>query len=206
MSPRIIECEQNSPEWIAARLGIVTASVFSDVLAKGEGKMRKSLLHRLAAERITGEPIETFKSAAMDRGHAMEDDARMFYAFMQDAAPVRVGFVRNGDAGCSPDSLLGESGVLEIKTQRPDLLIETLLKDKFPSEHVAQTQGALWVCERDYVDICVYWKAMPPFVKRAGRDDGYIANLAAEVARFNDDLCQLVERIQHYGAPEAVAA
>lgn len=203
MSVEIIECEQNSPEWISARLGIVTASVFGDVMAKGEGKMRKSLLHRLAAERVTGEPIETFKSAAMDRGHAMEDDARQFYAFMHDAEPTRVGFVRNGDVGCSPDSFLGADGVLEIKTQRPDLLIDTLFKDRFPPEHVAQTQGALWVCERDFVDICVYWKAMPPFIRRAGRDEDYIAALASEVARFNDDLSQLVERLRRYGDARA---
>lgn len=195
----LIDCEQNSPEWFRARLGLVTASVFSDVLAKGEGKMRKSLMNKLAAEILTGEPLESYTNPYLERGHAQEDDARRDYAFMMDAEPTRVGFIRNGDKGCSPDSLLGDSGILEIKTQRADLLIETLRKDTFPSAHVAQCQGALWVAEREWIDIVCYAPGMPLFTKKAKRDDGYIANLAGEVERFNSELAETVEAVRRYG-------
>jgi hypothetical protein len=206
MTVQIIDCEQNSDAWIQARLGLPTASMFSAILAKGEGKTRKSYLYKLAGEIITGEPTESYTNGYMERGHAMEGEARELYSFMHDAEPVRVGFVRNGPVGCSPDSLLGSAGLLEIKTKRSDLLIDVLMKDKFPSEHVAQCQGALWITERDWIDIAVYWPKMPLFVKRAHRDEAYIATLASEVAVFNAELSETVERVKRYGAPQTARA
>ena len=203
MTMQIFDCEQNSEEWSLARLGLPTASAFSAILAKGEGKTRRAYLYRLASEIVTGQPTETFKSAAMDRGHLMEDDARSFYAFMHDVEPERVGFIRNGDVGCSPDSLIGADGMLEIKTQRADLLVETILADKFPPEHVAQTQGNLWIAEREWIDLCVFWPGMPKFVKRAVRDEAYIDRLKEEVARFNEDIAATVRRIRAYGVKES---
>ena len=163
MTAKIIDCIQGTEAWFAARRGIPTASCFSQILAKGEGKTRRSYLYKLAAEIVTGEVTEGYRNADMDRGHAMEDDARRLYAFMADVDPKLVGFIRNGDAGCSPDSLIGDDGVLEIKTQRADLLIATIFADVFPSEHVAQTQGALWITEREWIDVAIFWPKMPLF-------------------------------------------
>lgn len=196
MAPRFIECEQNSPEWYRERLGIPTASNFGAILAKGEGKMRKSYLHRLAAEIITGETVETFYNGDMKRGHDMESEARDLYAFVNDAPLQRVGFVRNGPNGASPDSLIGGNGGLEIKTQRSDLLVGTILDGRFPSEHKAQVQGTLWICEREWWDLCIYWPKMPLFIQRAHRDEAYIKNLADEVGRFNEDLAALVQTLR----------
>ncbi len=192
------EIDQNSPEWFEIRRGLPTTSKFKDVLAKGEGKTRKSYLNRLAAEIITGMPGETFKRPELDRGHEMEGEARDFYALIMNAEPKRVGFVRNGKKGSSPDSFIGNNGLLEIKTQRGDLLIETIDKGVFPPEHVAQTQGQLWVTEREYVDLIVYWPNMPPFIKRAYRDSAYIHKLAQAIADFNDELSATVDRIKAY--------
>jgi hypothetical protein len=193
---QIFNFDQGSPEWYACRLGIPTASRFKDVLAKGEGKTRRRYMLDLMGERITGEPVESFSNAHMERGKAMEDEARDLYCFMTDAEPERVGFVRNGDVGCSPDSFIGKSGGLEIKTKLPALQLECLLADKLPSEHVAQVQGFLWVAEREWVDFVSYWPRMPLFVKRVYRDEEYIKNLAAEVARFNDEMLSLIEKVQ----------
>lgn len=195
----ILDCVQGSALWHAARRGLPTSSNFGAIIAKGEGKMRKSYLHKLAAEIITGEVIEGYKNADMERGNVMEDEARLMYAFMTDSEPTRVGFVRNGAKGCSPDSFIGTDGILEIKIQRADLLVETITKDKFPGEHVAQCQGNLWVSEREWIDIAVFWPGMPWFCKRAYRDPKYITSLSSEVDRFCDDLADLVERIQRYG-------
>lgn len=207
MSIEIFDVPQNSPEWRQARLGIATASEFSSIMASGRGgaesKTRRKYLLRLAAEIISGAPIETFYSPDMARGHLMEDEARNLYAFMHDVEPQRVGFVRNGPKGCSPDAFIGDKGILEIKTQRGDLLLETLLKNEFPPEHRAQCQGALWVCERDYIDICVYWPNLPLFVKRAYRDDVFIAALSCAVDEFNEELAETVERVRRYGMLEA---
>lgn len=192
----VIQCEQNTPEWLAARLGIPTASRFKDVLAKGEGKTRKRYMLDLAGERLTGEPCEGYSNSHMERGKAMEDEARDLYMFMTDAECKGVGFIRNGDKGASPDSLIGDNGMLEIKTKLPALQIECILADKLPSEHVAQVQGALWVAEREWLDFVSYWPRLPLFVKRVYRDEDYIKNLAAEVAKFNSEMLELIEKIQ----------
>ena len=198
----ILECEQRSDQWYEARRGIPTASEFKAILSKGKGsapsKTRLSYMRRLAGEIITGSPGETFESQAMIRGREMEDEARNFYIFMRDAEPQYVGFIRNERKGCSPDSLLGDDGMLEIKTQRADLLIETILKDEFPPEHKAQCQGQLWVAERQWLDLIVYWPGMPLFVKRVERDDEYIKALSAAVDAFNEDLDAMVAKVRHY--------
>ena len=78
------DIEQNSEEWKKLRSGIPTASEFSALLAKGEGKTRRALMRRLAGERVTGEPESMFENATLLRGHAMEDDARRTYALVAD--------------------------------------------------------------------------------------------------------------------------
>lgn len=210
MAIQIIECEQGSAEWFACRAGLPTASEFHTVMAKGRdggaSLTRKTYMLKLAGEILTGEPMENYSNVHMERGKIMEEEARDAYAFMKDSDPLRVGFIRNGDTGCSPDSLIGESGLLEIKTKLPHLLIDCLLKDEFPPEHKAQCQGALWVSGREWIDIAVYWPKLPLFVKRATRDEGYIANLAGAVSHFNAELKLTVEKIRRYGAKEAQAA
>lgn len=199
MSVEIFEdLQQNSPEWRQIRCGLPTASEFSSILAKGEGKTRRSYMLRLAGEILTDEPAEMFESADMIRGHEMEPDARDLYAFQSDAELRQVGFIRNDDKGCSPDALIGNKGILEIKTKKPALLIDCILKDEFPKEHKAQCQGALWVAEREWIDIAVYWPKLPLFVKRAYRDDGYIANLAGAVKEFNEELAATVKMIREH--------
>lgn len=199
MSIQIIDCEQGSSEWHQARLGIPTASNFAKILAKGEGKTRRAYMLQLAAEIITGELGEQFTTPAMERGKVMEAEARELYTFVSNIVPERVGFIRRGLAGWSPDSLLGDKGALEIKTQRADLLIETILKDEFPPEHKAQCQGGLWVGERDWIELCVYWPKIPLFLKKVYRDDIYIKTLESEVERFTAELHDLVGRIRAYG-------
>ncbi len=200
MTIEIFDVEQNSEDWRKCRYGLPTASAFAEVLAEGAGKTRKAYLNKLAAEIMTGEPLESYSNPYMDRGHAQEDEARSMYAFMTDNEPFRVGFIRNGEKGCSPDSLIGGDGVLEIKTQRADLLIETLRKNVFPAAHVAQCQGELWITDRQWVDIVCYAPKMPLFIKRAYRDEAYIAKLAKAVDEFNVELRTTVEAIRSYGA------
>jgi hypothetical protein len=200
----ILDCEQNSEAWLRARLGLPTASMFATIMAKGKGGgeslTRKTYLYKLAGEIITGEPTENYTNGYMERGHALEGEARDMYSFMADVEPQRVGFIKNGDKGCSPDSLIGDDGALEIKTKAPHMLIETLFReDGIPPEHVAQVQGVMWVAERDWLDFVAYFPRMPLFKRRVRRDNGYIANLAGEVARFNDELAAIVERLRNYG-------
>lgn len=204
MTVVVLDCEQGSDEWRAARAGIPTASEFASILAKGEGKMRRSYMLRLAGELITGFPAETYSNAHMERGREMEAEARDYYALVSTEPVTRVGFVRDEakGAGCSPDSFVGEKGALEIKTAIPSVLIDKIDRGGFPSEHKAQCQGVLWVAEREWIDLLVYWPGMPPYTVRARRDEDYIKTLASEVARFNDDLAAMVEKVRRYGDPD----
>lgn len=199
----IIDCEQGSPEWFAARAGIPTASEFSTILAKGKGGgeslTRKTYMLKLAGEILTGEPMESYSNAHMERGKVMEDEARDLYSFMTDCDPQRVGFIRNGNTGCSPDSLIGDAGGLEVKTKLPHILIDVLLRDELPPEHKAQVQGCLWITGREWWDFTAYWPKLPLFRKRVFRDDGYIANLAGAVDQFNTELAALVEQVRARG-------
>lgn len=201
---QVIDCIQGEPEWFACRKGIPTASMFATVMASGKGgadsKTRRTYMLKLAGEIITGEPMENYSNGYMERGKSMEDEARDFYAFSQNVDPERVGFIRNGEKGCSPDSLIGSAGLLEIKTKAPHLLIDALLKEDFPPEHKAQCQGQLWVAEREWVDLALYFSKMPMRVIRAYRDESYIKTLSDAVDAFNAELAAIVEQVRNYGA------
>ncbi|GJD41358.1 lambda exonuclease family protein [Methylobacterium bullatum] len=207
---QIIECAQGSEEWFRVRAGMPTASEFSTVMASGkagaESKTRRTYMLKLAGEILTGEPMESFSNAHMERGKAMEDEARDLYAFTADVEPQQVGFIVNGPKGCSPDSLIGDVGAVEVKTKLPHLLIDALLKDEFLPEHKAQCQGVLWVAEREWIDLVVYWPKLPLLVKRAYRDETYIAIMSKAVDAFNDELRATVEKIRAYGSDVRAAA
>lgn len=206
MTVDILDCEQLSDDWWHARLGIPTASDFKSVLAKGEGKMRKAYMLKLLGERLTGEPAERYSNEHMERGRLMEAEARHLYAFMQDANPLPVGFIRNGEVGCSPDSLISDVGLLEIKTKLPHLQIEVLLAGKLPPEHKAQVQGQLWVAEREWCDLVSYWPRLPLFVTRVFREEEYIKTIEREVKAFLDEMNVIENRLRQMDGPSTTMA
>lgn len=206
MSFQIFDYEQYSPEWWALRTGLPTASQFAKVMAKtpkgnGPGATQKTYMRKLAGEIITGKPMESYSNGHMQRGHEEEAESLDLYALIANEDPEKVGFILNSikKMGASPDALVGDKGVVEIKSKTADLLIEWILKDQFPPEHKAQCQGHLLVSEREWVDIVGYSPGMPLFLKRAHRDEGYIKIMSSEIDRFNEELQVLVEQIKIYG-------
>lgn len=202
----IVDCVQGTTEWKAAKLGIPSASNFHKVTAGGEGKVRTRYMRDLAGEILTGRPAESFSNEAMQRGNDMEGEAREHYARTRFAELTRVGFVRNSGliknvvVGASPDSLIGADGGLEIKTMIPALLIDLLEKGAgLPAEHRAQVHGSMWVCERKWWDIKIYYPGMPDYVVRVTRDDSYIQEISNAVEIFAHDLRKLVERLRSMG-------
>jgi hypothetical protein len=200
MPLQIFDCEQGTPEWHAARLGLPTASMFSTVMASGKGGgpslTRAKYMRELVGERITGTVAESYSNAHMERGKEQEDEARALYAFMNDEPVTQVGFIRNGDKGCSPDGLIGKNGMVEFKSALPHIVIDLLLKNEAPSEHKAQCQGGLWVAGREWIDLVVSWPKLPPFKARIYRDEVYIAALAKAVSLFNEELAEMEARIR----------
>lgn len=186
----VFDCAQGTPEWRECRRGIPTASAFHAILAKGEGKTRRKYMLELLGEQLTGMPAESFSNAHTERGHTMEAEVREML-WMDYAEPFRtVGFIRRtiaggaGAVGCSPDSLVGEDGLLEIKSKLPHLQLEVLLKKQLPPEHVAQCQGALWVTGRKWLDFISYWPGLPLFRLRVEPDLEYFEKLQLAVGAF----------------------
>lgn len=204
---QIIDCDQGTPEWLAARAGIPTASMFKTVMAVGpkggKSATRVDYLNKLAGELLTGEPMDNYVSPDMERGKLMEDEARDLYAFQYGVEPQRVGFIKSGNKGASPDSLIGDKGGLEIKSAAAHIQIERLLNGELLSEHKAQVHGNMWVCEREWWDFASYCPKLPLFVIRVFRDEDYIKKIANEVELFNVELQQTVEYIRKYGQREA---
>lgn len=198
MELQVFEHEQGSPEWYQARLGLATSSEFATVMASGRGgsesKTRRTYMLKLLGERLTGQPAENYSNLYMERGKVMEAEARELYAMVTGNECRQVGFIRRGDAGCSPDSLIGDDGMLEVKTRTPHLQLDALLRDEIPPEYMAQLYGQLWVAERAWVDVISYWPGLPPLIKRVTRKESELNAIAIAVGQFNQELAALESR------------
>ncbi|MHB1644647.1 MAG: lambda exonuclease family protein, partial [Acidithiobacillus sp.] len=162
----------------------------------GASKTRKTYMYTLAGQILSGEIVEGYKNDHMDRGHEMEAEARDYYALLTEVTPHQVGFLKRGQIGCSPDGMIDDNGLLEIKTKLPHLHLPVVESGVVPPEHKAQCQGALWISEREWIDFQSYWPKLPPFIKRLYRDEVYIAELSKAVEIFLDELNEMVERLR----------
>jgi hypothetical protein len=172
------DLEQGSDEWLAARRGIVTASVVGRLITPATRKVASNDVSRatvltLAAERITGWTDPVFVSDDMMRGTLDEPLARDLYSD-HFAPAVEVGFMvedRWGfPIGFSPDGLVGDDGLIEVKSRRPKKHLQTILADQVPAENMAQIQCGLLVSGRDWCDYISYCGGMPLWVKRVHPD------------------------------------
>lgn len=202
------EVPQGSDDWFDLHKGIPTCSEFYKVMAKTgprggtshkEYVQRDQYMRMLAAELVTGEPRERewAGNRHTDRGHEREDEARLMYAFKHDVEPVRVGFIRNGNCGGSPDSLIGDDGGLELKDVLAHRQIERLKDGTLPGEHRWQVIGSLLVTERDWWDFMSHSRGLPPFEVRVYRKDvqAELAELRAAIDKFCEERDALVKWI-----------
>jgi len=201
----VLDMVQGSREWLEARCGLVTASEMRSVFrGKGEGKMRRSYLLKLAAEKITREPSEVFDNADMARGRREEPEAREAYEYLTGVECEQVGFIRDlelaGGVGYSPDGLLGDDGLLEIKSKARHLQVAALLLGEPLPEHWDQLQAGLWISRREWIDLVCYCPVLPLCKHRITRDEDHIKRMACEVSAFNEELASIVEQINSRGA------
>lgn len=182
----IIDCKQNSPEWYAARCGLITASNFAQVI--GNGKARTTYLYKVAAERIRGEAMDSFTTIYTERGHEYEPVAADLYRQRTGQQGQKIGMFRQGTLGYSPDLIVGDDGLVEIKTKSAHLQIDILMKDEVPTEHKAQLQGGLLVSDRPWIDFVSYCPGLPLFVKRIEVDQHYRAILQKRLLAFEEEV------------------
>lgn len=198
--------DQRTPEWFAARLGKVTGSRVADLMAKtksGYSASRANYMAELICERLTGEQAERFSNAAMQWGTDCEPQAREAYAFLTDAEVLEAGLVIHpaiADFGASPDGLIGDAGLIEIKCPNTATHIETLLSETVPAKYVTQMQAQMACTGRAWCDFVSFDPRLPAdmqiWVKRVHRDGAFIADMEAEIAAFLSELNQKLDALR----------
>ena len=197
--------EQRTEEWFAARMGKVTASRVADVIAKtktGYSTSRENYLAQLVCEVLTGKPAESFTNAAMQWGVDQEPLARAAYESHQNVLVDEVGFLIHPtiwQSGASPDGLVGEFGMVEIKCPNTATHIDTLLTQTVPGKYNTQMQWQMACAGRHWCDYVSFDPRMPSdlqlFVKRVEYDPPYVAMLEKEVMQFLGDLDNKVAQL-----------
>jgi putative phage-type endonuclease len=190
--------EQGTEAWFNIRIGKVTASRVADVLAKtktGYSTTRDNYMAQLVCERLTGQKGESFTNAAMQHGTETEPLARAAYEARYDVLVDEVGFVPHPSiimAGASPDGLVGEDGLIEIKCPNTATHIETLLSESVPNKYYTQMQFQIACTGRKWCDFVSFDNRLPTelqmFVKRVPRDDVYIRLIEDEIVKFLAEL------------------
>ena len=187
------DVDQGSDQWLMLRLGIPTASNFSKIITpKGKpSTQRNAYLNKLLAEWVVGEPIDGYKSASMEYGNIMEDEARKLFEFINDVEIRQVSLIYGDDSrmiGASPDGLIGDDRGFEVKCPEAHTHIEYLLSDNMPNKYWPQVQGCMHVTGLDEWDFMSYFPGMPPLIKTIKRDHIFIRKLADELELFVDEM------------------
>lgn len=191
---------QGTKEWMDSRIGVVTASRFSSVLAGKTTASRENYKAEIVAERLTGRTPETYQSWEMKWGNMYEPEARAIYAELNGGV-VETGLIKlpHMEAGASPDGLVGEDGGLEIKCPNTATHIKTLLSKRVPSQYIPQIQGGMWVTGRKWWDFVSYDPRLNDknayICIRVQRDDEYIARLEKEAKQFLLEVDQLIKEL-----------
>ena len=201
----VLECEQGTTEWREARLGIPTASAFKRILTPtGKGSSSaEGYLAELLAEWALGEPISEFVGNEWtERGHMLEPEARTYYSFHRDLDVDTVGFIYRDDAhmsGCSPDGMVGEDGLLELKCPSAGKHLLWLSRGRVPPEHKMQAQGALWVSGRAWLDWMSFYPNFPPLLIRVMPDPKIQSALDVAIPEFITQVIAGRERLVNLG-------
>lgn len=207
----IHECEQNTPEWLALRLGMPTSSN-AKLLVSGEGKLSASMkgyAEKLAADKYAGEDIDAWDGNKFtERGHEIEPMARNWYAFRRDVDVVQVGFCTDNllRYGASPDGLVGSPGAWlgcpEFKCLPKQHTASLLYFNKYGKvkpDYIPQTQMQMLVCEVEWADLTYYHMKLPPLCVRVHRDEDFIDKLKSQLKlciEHRDETIHVLQKMQ----------
>ena len=190
---------QGSPAWLAARLGVPTASCFHRIITPKTRKPSAQAgpyAEKLLSEWLTGASMDEPVSQFMDRGRELEPDARDWYAWQTNVNVDEAGFCLSDDGahGASPDGFVGQDGIIEIKCYELSHHVAELLNPT-KDTHSCQIQGQLWVTGRAWCDKLLFNPQIPPILTRIERDEAFIELLADAVDRFVERMTQSKEKL-----------
>ena len=202
----ITTCEQGSPEWLSLRLGKVTASRIKEVIANGRGnapsKMAESYLMELVAEILTGEAKPFFENDAMRWGTEKEEEARAVYSIKNSRFDIEeVAFIEHSEfIGVSPDGLVGDDGLIEIKCPNTTTQLKRALSDNYSKDYKAQIQMQLWVSERAWCDFVSFDPRLSGkagyLEQRVYRDNSYISDMQDKTFEFVGKMKELINKLK----------
>ena len=200
-----IHLEQGTEEWKMARLGHVSASNLDAVMAKvktGEAKTRLDYKIRVATEQITNAIQDSYSNQFMEWGIEQEPFARMAYEARTESFVEKTGFWKHPDIkwfGCSPDGLVGDDGLIEIKCPKSTTHVKYLLDNELPSDYYWQVHGQMLVTGRKWVDFISFDPRMPEhkqlFIIRVNRDEEIMAQLKVAVIGFLSEVDEMIQKI-----------
>ena len=197
----ILDHEQGSEEWLTARLGKPSASMFSKLIT-ATGKPSSSAdgyINQLIAERLTGQSEPFYVNELMARGTELEPEAREAYEFISGNEVIETGFILDTsfEFGCSPDGLIADQGGLEIKVPAPQTMVSYLRDNQAGvKKYWQQIQGCMWISQREWWDFFAYHPEMPHVLVRVERDEDYIAKLAYEVTKAVKVILNEMEKLK----------
>lgn len=209
---RVMDCDQGSPEWFVARSGSVTSSRIADVVAKRkrggmeEMACRRDMRYELMVELLTGNATQHYVSKWMEQGRDREPIARVEYEIAKDCSVRRVGYVYHpfiSRAGASPDGLVGESGLLEIKCPAVHTHVDYIMKGEIPEEYRPQMLWQMACCERSWCDFVSYSPEVPEkyqlFIRRfecSKEDAALIRGYELEVQQLNSEVDAMLTELK----------
>ena len=214
MTPlELLNIEQGSDEWVQARVGLVTASRCGDVIdmtKKGdESAHRRDYRSELICEILTGQPYPRLITREMQWGIDQEPFARAAYEMQRDVLVETRGFVVHPDIarfGASPDGMVGDDGLIQIKCPNTSTHLRWMLAGAVPVEHMPQMLAELACTGREWCDFVSYDPRLPAhlqlFVRRFARNEQLIANLETEVVHFNAEIEQVLSALPQ--APQGI--
>lgn len=201
MSIIITDFEQGSDEWMKARVGSPGASSISKIITSTGtiSKQRDDYLYQLAGEKVAGKAEEGYKNQAMINGNEREDGNRKLFEMLYDVEVKQCGIVYKDERRlfhCSPDGLVGDNDLLEIKSPQIGTQARLLIERKVKPEYWCQCQMQMHVCERERVHFMSAYEGLPPFIVPVVRDDKFIAKLSAALEDFVSELQEVVSKLK----------
>lgn len=188
---------QGTPEWLQVKAGKFSCSTFSDLFAKETTQAYQGAINDVVYGKLTGEPVESFSNDIMKRGNEMEPFAREAYEIETFNKVNQVGFIElNEWVGYSPDGLIGDDGLLEIKCPKHSTLIEYHLSQKIPTKYYWQMQGGLYVTGRLWCDYYVYHPKLKPLLIRVERNEPDIKLLEEKLNEVIEIAKQRIEKLK----------
>ena len=191
--------DQGSEAWHEIKLGKFTGTRFKDIVAKKTTAAYQNCIADVASEILTQNKEESYSSDAMQRGVDLEPEARKFYGDLTGIQVYEVGFIEADEwVGVSPDGLIDDDGMIEIKCPIAKTLFKYMSDGRLPNEYKWQVQGQLWVTQRQYCDFMAYYPGLKPFLIRVFPDLEMHKQLEIAVQEAIEDVKKLISDYKKY--------